>query len=191
MVSKRLLGVDVDLTVVHSDIGWLRWLLQHPNSFDCKEFLEISGKPETDMVFPYNLGELFPSVKDPHQYWREVDYSHLQPIEGSVEALEKLSKYFGIVFISRIKGNHTKSKYYWLKEHFPFMAEYVATHGKWVMGNSVVAMVDDRLDVLKQFDFEKRICFNTPYTQSVECDVNLEFSVWNDETVKRICDEYI
>ena len=184
MRAKPLLGVDIDLTVCPSDQGWLDWL-NYYNGFAGVLVNNIEGP------LPYNLGELFPSIKDPHQYWREVDYSQFDPIEGSVEALEKLSKYFGIVFISRIKGNHTKSKYYWLKEHFPFMTEYVATHGKWVMGNSVVAMVDDRLDVLKQFDLEKRICFNTPYTQSVECDVNLEFSVWNDETVKRICDEYL
>lgn len=191
MRTKRLIGVDVDLTVVHSDSGWLKWLISRPNSFDCQGFLDICKLPEQDMVFPYNLGELFPQVEDPHQYWREVDYSQFQPIEGSVQALQALSQYFGIVFISRIKGNHTKSKYYWLKEHFPFMTEYVATHGKWVMGNSVVAMFDDRKDVLEGFDFNKRIWFNTPYTQSSDCYVHLEFDRWNNNVVKMICDEYL
>lgn len=180
---RRLLGVDVDLTVVATDQGWLQWL-NYYNGF---------GKrvKSWDENIPYNLSELYPSVVDPYQYWRDLDYSQFQPIEGSVEALEKLSQYFGIVFISRIKGNHTKSKYYWLKEHFPFMTEYVATHGKWVMGNSVVAMVDDRLDVLKGFDKDKRIWFNTPYTQSSDCSVHLEFDRWNDSVVKMICEEYL
>lgn len=186
---RRLLGVDVDLTVVATDQGWLDWLNERCSKYDpgMWKYFDCSSK----LKLPYNLGQLFPQVEDPYQYWRELDYSQFKPIEGSVEALEKLSQYFGIVFISRIKGNHTKSKYYWLKEHFPFMTEYVATHGKWVMNNSVVAMVDDRLDVLKGFDFNKRIWFNTPYTQSVECDVAIDFSVWDDEIVKRICNEYL
>lgn len=179
---RRLLGIDVDLTVVATDQGWLDWLLSSGHVVWGGKNLKTK---------PYNLSELCPTHPDPYQYWRELDYSQFKPIKGSVEALQALSKYFGIVFISRIKGNHTKSKYYWLKEHFPFMTEYVATHGKWVMNNSVVAMVDDRLDVLKQFDFNKRICFNTPYTQSVECDVAIDFSVWDDEIVKRICNEYL
>ena len=181
-MTKRLLGVDVDLTVCPSDVGWWSWLRkQGQQMYNLGDYEPI----------PYNLGQLFPQVEDPHQYWREVDYSQFEPIEGSVRALQSLSQYFGIVFISRIKGNHTKSKYYWLKEHFPFMTEYVATHGKWVMGNSVEAMIDDRLDVLKAFDFSKRVCFNTPCTQSVECEVNLEFSVWGDEIVHKICKEYL
>lgn len=180
---KHLIGVDCDLTVCPSDKGWMGWLRYYHGFGKTKE---VSGDK-----LPYNLGELFPSVQDPHQYWREVDYSQFQPIEGSVEALEKLSKYFGIVFISRIKGNHTKSKYYWLKEHFPFMTEYVATHGKWVMNNSIECMIDDRKDVLESFDFNKRVWFNTEYTQSSECHVYLEFDRWNDHVVKMICEEYL
>lgn len=182
MVSKRLLGVDVDLTVAPSDVGWMAWLQKQGQQ------MYRTGDYEP---LPYNLGSLFPVVEDPYQYWRELDYSQFQPIEGSVEALEKLSQHFGIVFISRIKGQHTKSKYYWLKEHFPFMTEYVATHGKWVMNNSVVAMVDDRKDVLEQFDFNKRVWFNTPYTQSSDCSVYLEFDRWNNNVVKMICEEYL
>jgi len=182
MVSKRLLGVDVDLTVCPSDKGWFSWLQTQGQQ------MYRTGNYEP---LPYALGQLFPTVQDPHQYWREVDYSQFEPLEGSVEALEKLSKYFGIVFISRIKGNHTKSKYYWLKEHFPFMTEYVATHGKWVMNNSVVAMIDDRKDVLESFDFHRRVWFNTNYTQSSDCSVYLEFDRWNNNVVKMICEEYL
>lgn len=182
MRAKRLLGVDVDLCVCPSGQGWLSWLQSQGQQ------IYQTGDYEP---LPYNLGQLFPQVEDPFQYWRELDYSRFEPIEGSVQALEKLSKYFGIVFISRIKGNHTKSKYYWLKEHFPFMTEYVTTHGKWVMNDSVVAMIDDRKDVLELFDFNKRIWFNTPYTQSSDCSVHLEFDRWSDNVVKMICEEYL
>ena len=180
----RLLGVDVDLTVCPSDRGWWEWCNDRviPTDYQYKNSFEKA---------PYDLAEVFPTIKYPYDYWRELDYSQFQPIEGSVQALQALSDYFGIVFISRIKGNHTKSKYYWLKEHFPFMTEYVATHGKWVMNNSVVAMVDDRKDVLKGFDKEKRIWFNTPYTQSVECETEIQFDKWGDEIVKTICGRYL
>lgn len=184
MNSKRLLAVDVDLTVCPSDEGWWEWCNYKviPKDYQYKNDFEEA---------PYDLSKIFPTVKYPFEYWRELDYSQFQPIEGSVEALEKLSKYFGIVFISSIKGNHTKSKYYWLKEHFPFMEGYIATKEKYLMNNSVVAHIDDRKSMLKGFDFEKRILFNTPYEQEVECETTLSFDRWNDEIVKKICEEYV
>ncbi len=183
MSAKRPLGVDIDLTICPSDVGWMKWLNEKSNGVKYN-----TGDYEPT---PYNLGELFPTIKDPHQYWREVDYNQFSPIEGSVEALRALSKYFGIVFISRIKGQHSKSKYYWLKSHFPFMTEYVATHGKWVMNNSVEAMVDDRLDVLEKFDYNKRVLFETPYTQSSDCNVALSFNKWDNSIVHQICERYL
>lgn len=181
---KRLLGVDIDSVVCPSDQGWYDYL----NYFN--GFAKIN-EPEDWELLPYNLSEMFPAVSNPMHYWRTLDYSQFWPIEGSVDALEKLSTYFGIVFISRVKGNHSKSKYYWLKEHFPFMTEYVATHGKWVMNKSVEAMIDDRLDVLEGFDSDKRILFETPYTQTSDCLVAHSFGKWDDDVVKTICDMYL
>lgn len=140
---------------------------------------------------PYHLGTLFPTVEDPYVYWRELDYMQFEPIAGSVEALEKLSQYFGIVFLTQGKGVHGKSKYYWLEKHFPFMQGVMITKEKYLMNNSVVAMIDDRLSHLKGFDYGKRILFETPYTQDVECEVALTFSRWNDLIVKQICEEYL
>lgn len=179
----RLLGCDVDLTVVATDQGWLEWL----------RYYNGLGKVvnREDGKLPYNLAEMFPNFKDPYQYWRELDYDKFDPIEGSVKALESLSKYFDIFFISQAKGTHGKSKYYWLDKHFPFKSGLMLTKEKWGMNNSVVAMIDDRKDVLKGFDKEKRICFNTPYTQSVECETEIQFDKWNDEIVQTICERYL
>lgn len=181
MNSKRLLGVDVDLVVAPTDVGWWSYLRERSFQYPLGDY----EKP------PYNLGQLFPQVVDPYEYWRNLDYSEIKPINGCVEALEKLSKYFGIFFISQQKGMHGKSKYYFLDEHFPFKAGVMMTKEKWGMNNSVVAHIDDRKEHLKGFDFNKRILFNTSYTQSVECPTAIDFSVWNDEIVKRICDEYL
>lgn len=183
MVSKRLLGVDCDLCVCPSDEGWMQWL-KYYNGFGKVVHRE-------DGLLPYNLAEMFPNFKDPYQYWRELDYSQFQPIKGSVEALEKLSQYFGIVFISQAKGSHHKSKYYWLDYYFPFNEGVMLTKEKYLMNSSVVAHIDDRKEHLKGFDFNKRICFNTPYTQSVECDVAIDFSGWDDEIVEIICERYL
>lgn len=177
----RILGVDVDLTICPSDKGWREWLKER-----CSVEYPL-GDYESP---PYDLGTQFAGVDDPYKYWRELDYSQFQPIEGSVECLRELSKHFQIVFISRIKGNHTKSKYYWLKEHFPFMYEYVACHKKHVMNKAVECMIDDRLDVLKGFEPQKRVLYNTPYTQSDECAVMHQFSVWDERIVKEICGYY-
>jgi 5'(3')-deoxyribonucleotidase len=175
---SRILAVDCDLTVCPSDVGWREWLAERHGYVKC---------PMTE----YNFGSYYPHVEDPFEYWRTLEYSQFQPIEGAVEKLEALSKYFDIVFISAIKGQHTKSKYYWLEEHFPFSKGYLATKEKFLMNDSVVAMIDDRLDNLKGFDAHKRILYKTPYVQTTECSVGYTIEDWNSFSVKEFCKEYL
>ena len=179
---KRLIGVDCDLTVCPSDIGWLEYM-KYYNGFG-KVVLREDG------LVPYNLAEMFSAVSNPYGYWRELDYSQFTPIKGSVEKLQVLSEYFDIVFISANKGTHTKSKYYWLKEHFPFMKGYMATKEKFLMNNSVVAMIDDRKDILEKFDLEKRVLYSTPYTQSSECPVNFLIQSWETFSIRAFLEYY-
>ncbi len=183
MVSKALLTVDCDLTVCPSDIGWANYL-KYFNGF---------GKVvhRTDGVVEYDLSKMYPTVADPYEYWRTLDYNQFKPLEGSVETLEALSKYFDIAFISQAKGTHHKNKYYWLKEHFSFNVGVLLTKEKHLMKGSVVGHVDDRLDHLKGFDYDQRILFATNYTQSVECDVAYSFSEWNEGVVERLCEMYL
>lgn len=101
-----------------------------------------------------------PQLEDPLDFWRDENlYDNLVPMDGAVEKLEQLSKYFGIVFVSRLKGNHHRSKVYFLKEHFPFMTGFIGTHEKYLLNDSLVAMVDDLEDNLKLFDTNKRVLF--------------------------------
>lgn len=174
----KLIGVDVDLTVCPSDIGWRDWLGD--------KYGYIRG-----WMTKYNFSEYYPQATDAMEYWRELDYSQFQPLPGSVEKLQLLSNYFGIVFISAIKGNHTKEKYYWLKEHFPFMEGYIATKEKFLMNNSVVAMIDDRIDNLAGFDFSKRVQYMTRYEQSSNESVNMVITDWQSFDVKEFCKEYL
>jgi 5'(3')-deoxyribonucleotidase len=175
---KPILGVDVDLTLVRTDLGWREWLAERHGYVKCA-------------MTNYDFGTYYPYCDDPHEYWRTLDYSQFKPLEGSVEALEALSKYFDIAFISQAKGTHHKNKYYWLKEHFPFNVGVLLTKEKHLMKGSVVGHVDDRLDHLKGFDYDQRILFKTNYTQSVECDVAYSFSEWNDGVVERLCELYL
>lgn len=188
MQSKRLLGVDCDLTVCPSDIGWFDWLYEVCSWEDARA---NQLKYINNASLPYDLGSMFPSVEDPYDYWRKLDYSQFKPLAGAVEKLRVLSEYFDIVFISQIKGVHSKSKYYWLKEHFPFMEEYIAMKKKGVIGDSLVAHIDDRLNVLEGFQPHKRVLFKTHYTQTSDCSVAYEITNWEDFSVKDFCQRFL
>lgn len=175
---KRIIGVDVDLTVCPSDDGWREWLGHQYGYVKC---------PMTE----YNFAYYYKHVGDPFEYWRTLEYSQFQPLEGSVEKLKQLSQYFDIVFISAIKGRHNKEKYYWLKEHFPFLKGYIATKEKFLMNDSVCAMIDDRLDNLEGFDQHKRVFYKTPYTQTASCGVGYVIDDWESFSVKSFCKQYL
>ena len=122
-----------------------------------------------------------PHLEDPLDFWRDENlYDNLVPIEGAVEKLEQLSKYFGIVFVSRLKGNHHRSKVYFLKKFFPFMTGFIGTHEKFLLNDSLVAMVDDLEDNLYKFDSDKRILFGQG-----------EYKDWNAFDVPKFCKEYL
>lgn len=179
----RQIGCDVDLVCAPSDRGWLEWLYSNASEKDKADYsLLFCGLPKQ----PYNLSSLFPSVENPMEYWNTVDYDQFEPLEGSVDALERISKYFGIVFISHIEGDHGRSKCKWLKKHYPFLTGLSYTREKFIHNDSVVAMVDDRLNHLQGFDIQKRILFNTPYTQDVQCEVWKTMNGWKDADEKFI-----
>lgn len=180
---KPLLGCDVDICICPSDLGWMNYMKYHSG------FGKVIHR--TDGMLEYDLSKMYPTVADPYEYWRTLDYNQFEPLEGSIETLEKLSKFFEVVFISQHKGSHSKSKYYWLEQHFPFKTGVILTKEKWLMKGSVVAMIDDRLDHLKGFDFDQRVLFNTNYTQSIDCDVPYSFSKWDESVVDKLCEMYL
>jgi len=122
-----------------------------------------------------------PFLDDPLDFWRdETLYDNLEPMKGAVEKLEALGQYFNIVFVSRLKGNHHRSKVYFLKKHFPFMAGFVGTHEKYILNDSLLAMVDDLEDNLVKFDSEKRVLFG-----------KAQYKDWESFSVKDFCDQYL
>lgn len=122
-----------------------------------------------------------PFLDDPLDFWRdETLYDNLEPMKGAIEKLEALSQYFNIVFVSRLKGNHHRSKVYFLKKHFPFMSGFVGTHEKYILNDSLLAMVDDLEDNLVKFDSEKRVLFGKG-----------QYKDWNTFDVPKFCKEYL
>jgi hypothetical protein len=170
---KPIAVIDVDLTVVDSvegPDGWLSWL-------NAKTGLNLTAE---DCGYQYNLAKIFQPhwpahcTETPMSWWRYPGiYDKLQPIRGSVEALERISRTHDVVFVSHCKGSHMKSKVSFLKKHFGhIMSGFVATKEKWVVssGNPLDLVVDDRNEHLANFKNTDHtlIKFNTNWSQFVE-----------------------
>lgn len=124
---------------------------------------------------------------DPLDYWRSPTlYDNLEPMEGCVEALEKLSQHFQILFVSRLKGWHHKSKVMFLKKHFPFMTGFIGTHEKWIIQDSYCGLIDDDIKNFQKVSFEKRILFGEQHPE-----VPLSFNVWDKNIIANICNLYL
>lgn len=158
-----IIAVDVDLTVCAIDKLWWQWL----NALHHKDHTF-----PTDDVLDYNLGVFFSDLPDPYAGYDHKDffrrdgiYDFAEPVEMSVESLLKI-KGMGhqVVFVSHVKGNHHKSKYYWLKRNFPFMDAFIATKEKGFVRADM--LIDDRYEHLNAFQgLYTNLLFETPYTQ--------------------------
>ena len=79
--NGKTIGVDVDLTVVNSDLAWFDWLGKLCN--DTRTFEEVW---EDGGMIPYNLSTVFdiPEGKDPFDFWRQENlYDNLWAIPRS------------------------------------------------------------------------------------------------------------
>lgn len=132
-----IIGVDVDGVVVDTPTIWLDYLRS------------ITGvKIDTENVVDYDYTRYFKDElgemgTDGMDFWRRRDlYDNLLPVDGAQQELQFLKEMgHEIVFVSSIKGDHSKSKYYFLKKHFPFMDGYLTTKEKRYAGVDI--LVDD------------------------------------------------
>ena len=154
--DKPRLGIDVDNVIVRTDIHWNCWLMNMCHAMSSK-------LPEKDIE--YNISEYYPEVVNPMDWWRKENlYDRLHPTSDSVRSIDKLSKYFDIIFISTIKGNHHKSKFNFLKKHFPYMKGFLATKEKGLV--DVDIMIEDRATNLDLFpDRVYKVLYKTMYKQ--------------------------
>lgn len=174
------LGVDVDLTVVDTGREWFNFLKQNSSIVvpDYEEYLSINKEVS------YNLADIFTDMDFQKcvDYWRNENlYDNLKPLKDVVQVLEdlKFSKGYEIVFVSTIKGNHHKSKYYFCERNFPFLDGFVATKEKKYA--KVDMMVDDRLNVLEPLDKGViKVLKQTPFIQTTDFVAPYKFDDWAD-----------
>lgn len=164
--KRKIMLVDVDLTVVDPSKEWVEYMNK------------ISGYNitlENQERYPYDLSKLYPQWVDRDalfSFWNKQDlYDDMNPIENSVEVLKEMNKAgFNIVFASVIKHGHDKSKYYFLKRNFPFMAGCVYTREKGFIKADV--FIDDRHSYLNQMnDSVLKIKRNTQFEQTEDLTV--------------------
>ena len=163
--------VDVDLTVVRSDILWWKELREgYELVWGTKaEQLRIGGGDR--FVKHYDLSKYFPDIPEElrYKFWSKPNlYQELPPIKRSVETLKHFSDQGArIIFASYCKKGHFGSKYDWLKEHYPFMDGFIATKEKHFVKADV--FIDDRNAMLnrryEEGDGCQMIKYNSPYTQ--------------------------
>lgn len=164
IVSNRIACIDVDMTVVDIGTTWLDWL----NNMTGKNLTML------DCEYDYNLGRFFEEdLKKlrmrPCDYFRSNTlYDTLKPIKGSVEALRWFKgQGWDIVFVTHVKGSHSKSKHNFLKRYFPFMDGYVVTKEKHYVKHDM--LIDDRNNFLNRVDPSAlAIKISTPYSQNEE-----------------------
>lgn len=155
------IGVDVDLTVAQSDKIWFEWLCMKTGIRPTLPLNNIN----------YNLGHYFAQIcntkgVDPLDFWRSTNvYTDMPTVNDSVEVLKELHEMgHEIVFISALKGDHHKSKYYWLKKNFPFMSGFVGTREKDLV--DVDVLIDDRNNFLNSMNGScLKFQIFTPYEQ--------------------------
>ena len=115
---RKVIGIDVDLTIVDTLTPWLEW------------YKEKTGEKINIDDIEYNVEKIMEKCDNPLKFWKREDlYDNLQPIEEAKKYIDILSNHFDIVFISSTFGEHYKSKERFIERHFPY-ADFIATHTK-------------------------------------------------------------
>lgn len=181
------IGVDIDLTIVPSDVYWEAWLKRH--------FEQISEIPKENA--DYNLGKYFKESKNGLKHMDFWDNPHLydemELLPGCYDALKALKESgHNLLFISHTRSGHFSSKFRLLSK-LPFLEfesgskdGFIATKEKGVLSPALNIMIDDRNKFLNQFYDVKTVLFETRYTQDETPKVyDLQTSNWG-EIVKYI-----
>lgn len=174
---RKTIAVDVDNVVVDLARDWVDFINK---SLPQEEKITLS-----DVRYSYNFHDAvsgFLSQERVSSFWKCPNlYDNATPIEGSVEVLASLSNDFNIVFATHVEGNHAKSKFDFLKRHFPFMDGFIATREKHFVKCDM--LIDDRVKNLVNLcnKTQTPVLFHTNYDQDVEMVGNIVTMVGWDE----------
>jgi len=120
-MSKKIIAIDVDLTVVDSVTPWKEW------------YTGLTGHDLGEITSENNdLETMMKNHNDPLQFWRKPDlYDTMQPIPDAVKYIKLIKDLgFEVIFVSACMAEHEQSKRYFLQRHFPYADGFISTGDK-------------------------------------------------------------
>lgn len=161
--DNPILVCDVDGVVVDLSRQWWEWLCEQSPTDGPKPPSFEETKTFYDFHTPFkHLVE----IDVAHYFWKRVSlYDEAEPVEGAVEFINTFKKSgFDIVFASHCEGQHSKSKWEFLKRNFP-VDGFMATREKQYVKANIA--IDDRLDHLVNRDDKETLLIlkDTPHRQ--------------------------
>lgn len=159
-MRRKVVAVDVDLTVVDSLTPWMDWLRQ------------FSEEPVKNESRTYNLVPEMQDILDragfydvdPLEYWRRTDlYDGLEIVDGALEALKRVKERGDdLVFVSSCFPEHEASKTKLLERHFSFADAFISTHAKHFVAYDV--LIDDKLEHMRLGDLYRPLAKHILFT---------------------------
>lgn len=139
-MRRRIIAIDVDLTVVDTLAPWLYWFKTKTGREVKNEDSSYDLVPEMTRLIEESGVEPF----NPMEYWKRHNlYDYLMPLTGCVEVIQELKKEFDVIFVSSCITEHTDSKIRFLKKHFGDDTKFVSTFHKEFIDYDY--LIDDRL----------------------------------------------
>lgn len=178
------IGVDIDLSIVRSDLAWENWLDRH--------FPKLTDMPLKGV--DYDLGNYYGKNEyglKHMDFWENNHlYDELQIIPAAVDALRAFKEAgHNVGFLSYTKSGHFTSKFRMLSRldflDFKNGDSFIATKEKGFLSGSVEVMIDDRNKFLNQFsDDVIKIKIDTRYTQEEEPRVQYDLVTSNWKSIQ-------
>lgn len=185
-MSKPILAADIDEPIVQTGKMWKRYLDAHY----ClkQEYRFLLPDP-----LPYNLAEMYITTEE-RTGFEFFDYFKLYddvvPREDALEYLPIIAKYYDIVFVSKIVGNHWCSKKRMLDKYFPYHKGFYGcdkTKAFIYCDTFVDDCYSNLNDLFGVLPTEKLIKFRQDYKENVEPLTNYPI-IWNWEMAyDRLC----
>lgn len=121
MLKEKIIGIDVDLTVVDTVTPWKQWYTKL-TGHDLGELSSENNDLETRMK----------DHNDPMKFWRKPDlYDDLNPYKSAQKYINKIQELgLDVVFISACQPEHEDSKRMFLRRHFNFDHGFISTGDK-------------------------------------------------------------
>ncbi len=173
-MDKRII-CDLDLTVVHSDLGWLEWLTNSSKVFYEESYNHDLLNNQVQYYLP-SYFELYEGV-NPMDYWAENrTYPSVKLLPDAERVIKDLYEAgFDIIFVSFCMSckDQFSNKFKFLEKTFDYMLPdeltFIPAKKKhYIRGDYII---DDRNQFLvNQPEDVKIIKINTPYTQDYPLD---------------------